>query len=120
MSENLFVADKNKAESPFAIAKVDTVHDDGLQLIFYGESAPSQMHYKMLQTCSAGPGETVLCAKASGTYVVLGPISQSRFIRADVAERVICNDDGERLRFSVNSSKQVFISHPKYGWIRLN
>ena len=74
MSENLFVTSEPNERSSFVMAIVHAVHDDGVQLLFFGEKVPAETHYKSLQSASIAELDRVLCVKVSGTYVVLGAI----------------------------------------------
>lgn len=74
MSDNLFVPSGTNEVSSFVMAVVHAVHNDGVQLLFFGEKAPSDIHYKSLQSASIAELDRVLCVKVSGTYVVLGAV----------------------------------------------
>lgn len=54
------------------IAVVKGVSGSKMQLLFDGEKTASDKYYRGLSTVSVG--KRVLCARVSGTYVVLGEI----------------------------------------------
>lgn len=54
------------------IATVTAVSGTKMRLQFDGEEAASEKYYRGLVTASVG--KRVLCARVSGTYVVLGAI----------------------------------------------
>lgn len=112
------------------MAIVAGIYPDGVALKFASEAEAGQKHYMLFAGCRLAVGDKVLCARVagsdetSGTWVVMSPVVNSTSVApvdfAEVAAHVENNDDHEALRFSVNTSKQVFIYHPKYGWLRLN
>lgn len=54
------------------IATVADVSGTKMQLRFDGEETPSGKYYRGIAVCAAG--KRVLCARVSGTYVVLGEL----------------------------------------------
>lgn len=65
--------EKNSGTSPeHRIAVVKGVSGSKMQLLFDGEPTASDKYYRGLATVSVG--SRVLCARVSGTYVVLGEI----------------------------------------------
>lgn len=53
------------------IAKIGTVYDDGVSLIFAGEEIESEKHYAVNASVPFSAGDTVYIAKVSGTYIVV-------------------------------------------------
>ena len=51
-------------------ATVDGVHEDGLTLIFDGEEAATEKHYKCNTSVVFSPGDRVRIIEDSGTFVV--------------------------------------------------
>ncbi len=106
MTDNPFVFSEPQKESPFAIAIIHAVHADGLQLVFDGEANSSGKKYKVLKSCMARAGDRVLCAKASGTYVVLGVIATKASIVADGIQSV--DDPLDYIKLTYNPTKKVY------------
>lgn len=68
----------------FAI--IDEVYDDGVSLIFPGETEPTEKHYKVNAFVVFQPGDRVRIIKDSGTYVVEYPVGNpKRTFSADTA-----------------------------------
>lgn len=64
-----------KADEVFVIATAaSTVSNYKVQLLFDGETVSSGKYYKCINTTALGNGSRVLCARVSGTWVVLGVI----------------------------------------------
>ncbi len=61
-------------DQPNLLATVGEVFDDGLTLIFDGQSEPTKKHYKRNVAITFSPGQRVKIVKISGTYVVEYPI----------------------------------------------
>lgn len=57
------------------LATVGAVYDDGLTLIFDGQTEASQKHYKRNTAVTFSAGQRVKIVKMSGTYIVEYPIS---------------------------------------------
>ena len=55
-------------------ATIDQVYEDGVTLLFYGQSSPSQKRYQCNRFAVFHAGDRVFLAKDSGTYIVLFPI----------------------------------------------
>ena len=59
-------------------ATVGVVYADGLSLIFDGQEAASQKHYKCNTAITFSPGDRVKIFSASGTYVVEYPVGNPK------------------------------------------
>lgn len=59
---------------PYSFATVGAVYEDGLSLIWPGETEPTQKHYKCNEVCMFIPGARVFVAKDGGSYIVLFPV----------------------------------------------
>lgn len=66
--EALFAQKRKPA--PAQWATVSAVHNDGVTLIFDGETSASSKHYRYNTALSLAAGDRVKVAKMSGTYVV--------------------------------------------------
>lgn len=77
MDEILLTGINDTAEKPeFLLATVSALSNDGIQLIFDGQTEPSQKYYKRVANLSPpGTGNRVVVMKHSGTYIVLGEIT---------------------------------------------
>lgn len=64
---------ESKSEN-YSFATIESIHEDGISLIFPGTTSPSQKHYKANTSCNFKPGQRVYLSKDSGTYIVLFPI----------------------------------------------
>ena len=53
-------------------AKAGTVSANGVTLILPGQATATQKSYTVLYGVTVSAGDMVLCARVSGTYVVLG------------------------------------------------
>lgn len=71
---NAFVQPVPEAKSNVALAKVTGTASGGVLLQFDGDTEARQGAYKILQSYSPTVGDSVVCIKISGTYVVLGKI----------------------------------------------
>lgn len=60
--------------APYSFASVGEVYEDGVSLIFPGEAAPSEKHYKVNTLGTYAAGQRVKVIKDSGTYIVEYPI----------------------------------------------
>lgn len=73
--DSLYSGESEAQESPqetgYQMATVATVESDGVTLIFDGETAPSEKHYKVNAGAQLSAGQRVLLQSISGTYVVL-------------------------------------------------
>ncbi len=58
----------------FNFATVGTVYADGISLIFPGQSAPSEKHYKCNTSVRFSAGQRVKVIEDSGTWVVEYPV----------------------------------------------
>lgn len=56
------------------LATVGAVYSDGLSLIFDGQTAASQKHYKRNTSITFSAGQRVKIVKMSGTYIVEYPV----------------------------------------------
>ena len=68
---------QKQADQPItspSFATIAGLHDDGVSLVFDGETEPSQKHYRANLYCKFEVGQRVYVAKDNGTYVVLFPI----------------------------------------------
>jgi hypothetical protein len=62
-------AELSPVKSPI-FATIGTVHDDGVTLIFDGETVETAKHYRVNTANSYAPGDRVKLLKISGTYIV--------------------------------------------------
>ena len=68
----------DKPEDKILLATVSGISSGRLQLIFDGDTAPSQKRYQKLATYdSPAVGDRVLAVKMSGTYVVIGTLTDN-------------------------------------------
>ncbi len=75
MRENVFVKNEENSESPFKLATVGTIYDDGISLILDGDDTPSQKKYKRLRNVAVNEGQRVLCVKMGKTsYIIIGEL----------------------------------------------
>lgn len=75
MRENVFVKNEENQESPFRIATVATIYDDGISLILDGTETPSKKRYKRLRNVAVNEGQRVLCVKIGKTsYIIIGEL----------------------------------------------
>lgn len=58
----------------YDFATVGTVYSDGIALIFDGESAETQKHYKCNTAVTFRAGQRVKILRTSGTWVVEYPV----------------------------------------------
>lgn len=70
--------DERAAPAAAQLATVDAVYADGISLIFDGDSAPTDKHYKCNAAISFSAGQRVKIVKISGTYVVEYPIGNPK------------------------------------------
>lgn len=68
--EYLTEREETEETPPQNFATVGAVYADGLSLIFDGEAAPSEKHYRCNTSIFFQPGDRVRIFKDSGTYVV--------------------------------------------------
>lgn len=61
-------------QSGLIAAEAAAVSASGITLILPGQTGATQKKYKRLKGAEISAGDMVLCAKLSGTYVVLGAI----------------------------------------------
>lgn len=67
--------DQRPAEiQPYSFATIGDVYEDGVSLIFPGEAAPSEKHYKVNTLGTYAAGQRVKVIKDSGTYIVEYPV----------------------------------------------
>lgn len=64
----------NNGGVTLTVATIGTYSSSGSTLIFPGASAPTEKKYKRLGSDSIANGSRVLCAKVSGTWIILGRI----------------------------------------------
>lgn len=57
--------------TPHSIAKIGTVYDDGVSLIFAGMENESVKHYPVNKSVEFATGDRVYVVKVSGTYIVV-------------------------------------------------
>lgn len=77
----------DKAENKILLATVSGISSGRLQLIFDGDTAPSQKTYQKLATYdSPAVGDRVLAVKMSGTYVVIGTLTDNGGGDEDIAD----------------------------------
>lgn len=62
------------SEKTDMLATVNAVYDDGLSLIFDGQTEASQKHYKRNTAVTFSAGQRVKIVKMSGTYIVEYPV----------------------------------------------
>ena len=62
------------SEKTDMLATVNAVYDDGLSLIFDGQTEASQKHYKRNTAVTFAAGQRVKIVKMSGTYIVEYPV----------------------------------------------
>lgn len=74
---NPFIPEKPEqaAPGPLTLATVGTVSADGVTLILPGATEPTQAHYPRLASASVTDGDSVIIARVSGAWVVLGKIN---------------------------------------------
>lgn len=66
----------NKKDSPFFKAKIDEIDSGGISISINGGLEKLKKKYSHIDTGVAlSPGDTVLVLKMTGTYVILGRIS---------------------------------------------
>lgn len=56
------------------MARAGAVTEAGITLILPGQTSAGQKSYKKLESANIRTGDLVLCARLSGTFVVLGKI----------------------------------------------
>lgn len=67
--------DRDQTGGPLIVAAVGAVSASGTTLILPGQTAATQKKYRRLASAgSLAPGDLALCARVSGTYVILGKI----------------------------------------------
>lgn len=69
---NAFLQPKTDQQSSVSLAQVKDVSTDGVLVQFDGEEKAREKRYKFLQSYAPSVGDFVLCAKISGTYIVIG------------------------------------------------
>lgn len=70
-------------------ATIGEIYDDGVSLIFDGETDPSEKHYKTNAFVVFKKGDRVRIIADSGTYVVEYPVGNPRkSLNADTADRL--------------------------------
>ncbi len=80
-------------------ATVQQVFDDGLTLLFPGESEAGEKRYRCNSFAVFSPGDRVCLAKDSGTYVVLFPVGDpKKSFRADSAKSASSADSAEEAK----------------------
>lgn len=65
---------QEEAPSAYTIAKVYSVSENGIQLIFPGSDTPSSKKYNYNAAVSFSAGQRVCVMKDSGTYIVMFPL----------------------------------------------
>ena len=66
----LFEQEERRETPVFQFATVAGVHEDGVSLIFDGETESSGKHYRCNTAAAFAPGDRVKICQDSGTYVV--------------------------------------------------
>lgn len=75
------------------LATISAIYDDGIGLIFDGQTEPSQKHYRCNTSAVFSVGQRVKLVKVSGTYVVEYPVGAPSAARLTPDERqAIIND----------------------------
>lgn len=72
--DELFLQPEAKSAGVLYLATIGAVSTGGVTLIFDGQTAATAKEYRRLASYSPEPGDRVLAAKMSGTFVVLGKI----------------------------------------------
>ena len=57
------------------MAKAGTISETGVTLMLPGQTVATGKSYKVLQGVAVAAGDLVLCARLSGTYVILGVVT---------------------------------------------
>ena len=57
------------------MAKAGETAEGGVKLILPGQTTATQKEYKIVEGVSVTAGSLVVCARLSGTYVVLGVVT---------------------------------------------
>ena len=60
---------------PLTLDTVGAVSEEGVTLIHPGAAEPTQAHYPRLSSASLSAGDSVIIARVSGTWVVLGKLA---------------------------------------------
>ena len=63
-----------EAKSELFVAAAKTIGSTGMTLILPGQSEETQKTYRRLDGGTIADGDLVLCARVSGSFVVLGKI----------------------------------------------
>lgn len=106
--------------APAVFATIGAVYSDGISLIFDGETAATQKHYRCNQYCKWAAGQRVMLLRDSGTYVVCFPVGAPVFVTADMALQVVGNEKNAIL-FSANVSAGHFYAWADgLGWKQLD
>ena len=74
---NPFKPDKPAAApaGPLTLATVGAVSEEGVTLILPGAAEPTQAHYPRLSSAALSAGDTVIIARVSSAWVVLGKLA---------------------------------------------
>lgn len=91
-------------------AVIGAIFDDGVTLIFDGNEAPSNKHYKVNTSVIFSPGDHVKISKDSNTYIVEFPYGSPKKpeeLIADLAKRALTADDSLKLNGKAESALSV-------------
>jgi len=85
-------------EASFAV--IGEVYEDGVSLIFEGNTQPTNKHYKVNNSILFHSGDPVRISKHSNTYIVEFPYGAPKVegqVTADLAKRALTADDALKL-----------------------
>lgn len=80
MMKNLFVQEKDGKKTA-SFATIAEIYDDGISLLFDGETTPSQKHYQCNTSAVFAKGNRVKILRDSGTYIVEYPVGKPNITR---------------------------------------
>lgn len=95
-----------------SFATIAGLYDDGVSLVFDGETDPSEKHYRANLYCKFEVGQRVYVAKDNGTYVVLFPIGVpgSVSVTSDASK---CHTGNTISFFGGSPVEKIYISNLK-------
>lgn len=76
MDELFLIPQPAQTAPPFAIATIGTVSVAGCTLILEGQNTATAKSYRRLSSYAPTAGDRVLCARLSGSLVILGKITE--------------------------------------------
>lgn len=87
------MSEKPEETQPYVFATIGEVYDDGVSLIFPGETEPGKKHYKVNTLGVYSSGQRVKVIKDSGTYIVEYPVgnpkkNSSEVLNAEKASKI--------------------------------